>query len=169
MNEINEPRRGPGRPRKDEQEATFTATARQEETQARRRRRESLGPDRNLKLHVPEDMKDPNFVYRWVNNRPGRVQQLTRQDDWDVVQGADPAANAVSLGATSERVADSYTGQTAVLLRKPKEFYEADKAEEQKLLDARDETMRRGSLNSPEGLSGPEAYVPNGRNIVSGR
>lgn len=150
-------KRGPGRP------------PRVQEVQERRRRREGLGADRNLKLHVPDDQKDPNFTYRWVNNRPGRIQQLTVTDDWEVVQGADPASNAVSLGATSERVADSYTGQTAVLLRKPKKFYEEDKAEEQKLLDARDETMRRGSLQSPDGLSGPESYVPGGKNIVAGR
>jgi hypothetical protein len=46
------------------------------------------GAERNLKLHVPEEAKDPNF-YRWVNNKPGRVKQLTQMDDYDIVSSAD--------------------------------------------------------------------------------
>jgi hypothetical protein len=144
-------KRGPGRP------------PRQEEVKERRRRRESLGADRNLKLHVPENKKDPNFVYRFVNDRPGRVQQLTEGDDWDVV----PSITAESGNET--RVADKSSGERAVLLRKRKEFYEADKAEEQKALDARDEALRRAPPQDAQGLSGPEAYVPGGRNIIGGR
>jgi hypothetical protein len=136
-------------------------TPRQEEVKKVRRRRESLGADRNLKLHVPEDKKDPNFVYRFVNDRPGRVQQLTQADDWDVV----PSITAESGNET--RVADKSSGERAVLLRKPKEFYESDKLEEQKLLDARDEAMRRGAPESAEGLSSSDnAYVPGGKNII---
>ncbi len=152
MNDVAEVKRGPGRP------------PRQETEQRARRRRESLGTDRNLKLHVPEDKKDPNFEYRWVNDRPGRVQQLTQADDYDVVPGV------TSEGSTETRVADKSSGERAVLLRKPKEFYESDKRSEQKVLDARDESMRRAPPPSAEGLSGSDnAYVPGGRNIVGGR
>jgi hypothetical protein len=38
---------------------------------------------------------------------------------------------------------DRNEGDEAVLLRKPRHYYEADKAEEQKL-DARDEELRQG-------------------------
>jgi hypothetical protein len=142
-------KRGPGRP------------PRQEEVKQRRRRRESLGAERNLKLHVPEDKKDPNFVYRFVNDRPGRVQQLTQADDWDVV----PSITAE--GGNETRVADKSSGERAVLLRKPKDFYESDKLQEQKLLDARDEAMRRGAPESAEGLnSSDNAYVPGGKNTI---
>lgn len=151
--------RGPGRP------------PRQEETQVRRRRRETLGADRNLKLHVPEQFKDSNFEYRWVNDRPGRVQQMTVQDDWETVstQDAQMLQEQVSEGTVIKRVADKYQGENTVLLRKPKKYYEQDKAEEQKLLDERDKTMRQGALADPQGLTGSESYTPGGRNIVNGR
>jgi hypothetical protein len=148
-------KRGPGRP------------PRQEEVKQRRRRREGLGADRNLKLAVPENLKDPNFVYRWVNDRPGRVQQLTTMDDWEKAPVV--TEQNAGEGTVETRVVDKSVGERAVLLRKPKEFYEADKAEEQKQLDARDEALRRAPPQDPQGLSGPEAYVPNGRNIIGGR
>lgn len=159
MSDTMEVKRGQGR------------LPRQEVTQERRRRRETLGADRNLKLHVPEDFKDKDFEYRWVNDRPGRVQQLTVQDDWEQVSSTDALMlqEQVSEGTVIKRVADKYQGENAVLLRKPKKFYQEDKAEEQKLLDKRDETMRQGALPGQEALTGSESYVPSGRNIVGGR
>jgi hypothetical protein len=166
-------RRRPGRPSNAELAERELAvrenlTARQVETKQRRRRREGLGADRNLKLHVPEGLKDKNFVYRWVNDQPGRVRQLTVEDDWDVVQGMDPdPTKTTAEGTVVKRTVDKGSGHEAVLLRKPREFYEDDKAQEQKLLDARDETMRKGALNTPDGLTGPESYVPGGRNQIA--
>lgn len=147
---------------------------RQQEVQQQRRRRVSLGASRNLKLHVPEQWKDPDYEYRWINHEAGRVRQLTELDDWDVVdQGRlsgdpDPEKNA-SVGAMLERVTDRQNGTRQVLVRKPKKLYEADKAEEQAKIAAQEDHMRRAPLPSPEGLSGPHAYVPNGRNIVGGK
>ena len=120
-----------------------------------------------MKLHVPETLKEKNFEYRWVNDRPGRVQQLTKMDDWDTAP-IDTEQNA-GEGTVETRVVDKSVGERAVLLRKPKKFYDADKRDEQKVLDARDEAMRRAPPQSTEGLSGPESYVPGGRNIVNGR
>lgn len=140
-----------------------------EEAKTERRRRQGMGAERNLKLYVPEGSKDPDYVYRWVNDRPGRVQQLTQQDDWDKAPGV------TTDGSVETRVADKSSGERTILLRKRRDFYEADKLEEQKLLDATDEQMRRGAAQSQEGLSGSEAYVPggragrDGRNVVSGR
>jgi hypothetical protein len=150
--------RGPGRPK------------RTEEVKQARRRREGLGSERHLKLHVPADMKDKDFEYRWVNNKPGRVRQLTVQDDWDVVSmDAPDLQTSASEGTVMKRTVDKGTGEEAILVRKRKEFYQADKMEADKLLDARDEAMRSGPPPSPEGLAGSEAYVPGGRNIVAGR
>lgn len=150
--------------------------ARTEEVQNERRRRTGMGADRNLKLHVPEEAKDPDFVYRWVNNRPGRVQQLTQMDDYEVVSSADGKIDpGTSEGTVVKRTVDRSQGEEGVLLRKPRKYYEADKVEEQKRLDASDEDMRNGAAKSSEGLSGSEAYVPgghkgqSGRNIVSGK
>ena len=157
MSDTTEIKRGPGRP------------PRVEEVQKQRRRRTGIGFERNLRLYVPADDKDPNFEYRWVNDREGRVQRLF-SEDWDIVSfvEGDKAPNASAEGTQLKRVADQHSGLKTVLMRKPKEYYRADKAAEQKLLDERDETMRVGALNSPEGLSGPDSYVPGGRNIVNG-
>lgn len=155
--------RGPGRP------------PRVEEVQTERRRRQGIGAERNLKLYVPEEAKDPNFVYRFVNDRPGRVKQLTQMDDYEIVSSDGSIDAGTAEGTVIKRTVDRREGEEAVLLRKPRKYYDADKAEEQKLLDARDEQLRAGSAPSSEGLSGSEAYVPGGRqgregrNIVSGK
>lgn len=151
-------KRGPGRP------------PRQEEVKSERRRRSGDQAVAGLKLHVREDQKDPNFTYRWANDRPGRIHQLTQQDDWDVVSAEDSSAlTSASEGTVMRRSVDKATGEGAVLLRKRKDFYEADQKDKQKPLDERDEILRRGAAPDPEGLAGSEAYVPGGRNTVNGR
>src|SRR3990167_3871638 len=128
MTDIIEPeRRGPGRP------------SRQETMQRQRRRRDTLDHGRNLKLHVPDEAKDPEFYYRWINNRPGRVRDLTHADDYDIVSSEELASK--SLGTTVERAASKFNDETMILVRKRKEFYDADKAKEQKAIDAQEEAM----------------------------
>jgi hypothetical protein len=155
MSDTDIPHRGPSRPR------------RSEEVQEQRRRRTGSGADSGYKLHVADSLKDKNFEHRWVNDRPGRVQQLTVQDDWEKVPFV--TEQNAGEGTVETRVVDKTVGERAVLLRKPKKFYDADKLEEQKVLDARDEAMRHAPPSSSEGLNGPESYVPGGRNIVNGR
>ena len=138
---------------------------RAEQTQERRRRRESIGSDRNMKLHVPEDFKDPNFEYRWANDRPGRVQQLYNED-WDTVPAPESEVESKSLGTTVQRTADRFNGENAVLLRKPKKFHEDDRALKQKPVDETEKALRHGPAPSAEGLSGPTAYVPGGKNTI---
>lgn len=147
---------------------------RQEEMKAIRRRRQG-GEERNLKLYVPETSKDPNFVYRWVNDRPGRVRQLTTMDDYDVVSHSelnggdpDPVSNTAE-GTVMSRTGDRTVGERVVLVKKLREHYEADRKEYNSKLDARDEMLRKGTPPSQEGLSGETAYVPGGKNIVAGR
>lgn len=167
MSDIQtEPKRGPGRPRID----------RAEEVQTARRRREGMGAERNMKLHVPEQAKDPNFTYRWVNDRQGRVRQLTKQDDYEVVSSTElTGGDRETLTGTAEgtvmtRTGDSRIGESVVLLKKPKNYYESDKAEEQKAIDARDAVLRKGPVNAADGLTSKDnAYVPGGKNIIAGR
>jgi hypothetical protein len=152
MNDVaDEVKRGPGRPK------------RSEEVTERRRRRDAMGMERNLKLHVPTELKDPNFEYRWVNERPGRVHQMTKGDDWDVVSAL--TGETGGEGTVETRVVDK-AGDKAVLLRKRKDFYESDKAEEQKAIAQREEDMKRAAPPDSEGLKGPHAYVPGGQNII---
>lgn len=144
--------------------------SRMDDVKVERRRRVGQGSERSLKLHVPEGAKDPNFVYRWVNNNPGRVKQLTEMDDYEVVSASDGKIDAgTSEGTVVKRTVNRTEGDEAILLRKPREYYEADKADEQAMIDQRDEALRAGSEATSEGLSGSEAYVPGGRRGASGR
>jgi hypothetical protein len=140
---------------------------RQEQVATQRRRRDTTGPDRNLKLHVPAEAKDPDFEYRFINNRPGRVQQLTKMDDYDIVSAAD--VESKSIGTTVERIGNSRDGESMILVRKPKAYHEADRAKAWAKIDATEDAMRRAAPASPEGLSGPTAYVPSGKNTINGR
>lgn len=139
-----------------------------EEVKEQRRRRADSGASAGLKLHVPADMKDEaNFAYRWVNDRPGRVHQMTKEDDWDVVSTErSDQLTAASEGSVMNRAVDKTTGEKAVLVRKPRNYFEADRLEKQKPIDEIEKALRRGSAPSSEGLSGPESYVPNGKNTV---
>ena len=180
MNDYTpEPARRPGRPTNAEiaaraaqnvpaevKEAISTTSARAEENKARRRRREGLGEERNLKLYVPREMKDPNFEYRWVNDRAGRVRQMTVEDDWDVVDTAklggdpDPAANTAE-GTVMSRVGDKYTGERMTLIRKPKEFYDEDRAVKAARYEQIEASMRRKPPATQGGLSDADhTYIP---------
>lgn len=193
MSDVDTDRRRPGRPSNAELAARAqaigvvstettvsepTRSARAEDVANRRRRRQGMGAERNLKLHVPEESKDPNFVYRWVNDRAGRVRQLTKMDDYEVVSSSelnggdpDPMGNTAE-GTVMKRTADRGIGEATVLLKKPKEYYEADKKEEAQVLDERDKMLRRGppAAEAAQGLSNADnAYVPGGRNVIGGK
>src|SRR4030065_730623 len=48
-----------------------------------RRRREGSGLDSNLRLSLPDHLKnDLNWRYHWLVDRPGRGFQKTRDDGW---------------------------------------------------------------------------------------
>jgi len=105
-----------------------------------------------------------------VNDEPGRMYQLTKADDWEVVNLGDLGeahAKDKGVGTGIERVIDKRTGKRAVLLRKPKDYYVADKAKEQGLIDATEKSIKRGQISTAggvpgEALAGPSAYVPAG-------
>lgn len=135
-----------------------------------RRRRNDLDIGRHRTLALPPELDDPNYVYRWINDEPGRVHRLTQLDDYDVVTlpGASGDKDK-QVGTAIERVVDKQTGKRAILVRKPKAFYASDKLKEQGLLDRQDEELKRGTLSqtSPEAreLSGA-GYVPDGGRAI---
>lgn len=57
--------------------------------QGRRRRRSDDFSGNYRRLGVDERLKDPAYEYRWINDDRGRLENKTRQDDWDIVD--DPA------------------------------------------------------------------------------
>jgi hypothetical protein len=136
-------------------------------TKEERRRRLGAGLERNYKLFVPENKKDPNFEYRWINDSPGRIEQYTTQDDWDIVttdRNGEPFECSRPVGPGPD-------GRPlyAKLCRKRKEYYDQDKEEELKSIKAQEDAMRVGPPPSPQGLGAEPAttYVPGGRNTIT--
>ena len=135
-----------------------------------RRRRNDMSPMSRAPLSVPGATLDPNYYYRWVDDHPGRIQALTSQDDYDPVTYADlgiaPTDADSNPGATVTRVADKPTGRKTMLLRKRKDWHDADKAKEQIQNDQTDNALRRGLVPASDGgqhgLSGEHAYIPEG-------
>lgn len=164
-----------GRPSNAEIAARAQATApetarRTTETQARRRRRDDMGPGARRKLHVPEGLKDREYVYRWVNDDGRRVHDLSTLDDWDTVHSPDIAAGAeggngtAGLGTRIEAVVgktDSGQPLRAVLMRKRREFHEEDERHKAAVADERVLGIRQGGSQDPNGLlPGTHSYVP---------
>ena len=95
------------------------------------------------------------------------MHSLTVLDDWEVVTtGDEREAKDKNLGTGIERIVDKRSGKRGILLRKKKDYYIADKAKEQAAVDDREATIKRGGSNSPEGLAGPNAYVPAGGIVI---
>lgn len=186
MNEFSPEGRRRGRPTNAEREANQAAEqaeekpqpARVEATKQRRRRRDDLNEDaRRRRLYVPDEAKDPNFVYRWINDTTmGRVKALTEHDDWEIVskedmKGLPSQANDAGIGTQMSRVVgETASGaQSAVLVRKPREFHEEDEAKKQAAIDKREEDMRRSAPTGDGHVDASHAYIPGGRNIIGGR
>lgn len=128
----------------------------------------------NQKLSVPEDKKDPRFVYRMVLDAGNRIHDL-KAKDWDIAPG-DTAPNDprnMGMGSVVERMGNVRTvpkPEKHVLMRKPKEFYDEDKAREEAKIKADEDALRKGSIKDPQGLSGPGSYIPkSGMKIERGR
>lgn len=150
------------------------ADPRIEEIRRRRAERGTLTSDPNTKLSVPQEKLDPNWTYRWVNDREMRIHQL-QQQDWIMVEEettTGPDDRNKGIGTRPERVVNDRTVSTperAFLMRKPREFYVEDKQRRIDRLKAQEAQMVKGKVEGAEGLDGPHAYIPaGGMSIKSG-
>jgi hypothetical protein len=122
--------------------------SRNEQIKAERRRRntDSLSGKRR-RLAVNEAGLDrANFEYRWVNDEGTRLYQLTQQDDWEV--GAE-VATPIGIGPEG--------ASRAVLLRKPKAFYDADEQMKQRQIDETEAAIKGGAT---PGAAVENRYTP---------
>lgn len=141
---------------------------RAEKVRQERRRKPGQVLLSGVKLAVDQSKLDPNFTYRWVNDKGNRVQQL-ESADWDPVNEA-VKDDSDGAGTVQTKIVGTDAGKpyNAVLMRKRKDWFKEDKKEAQKPLDELDEAIRRGmnhQKDSPE-LAGV-GYTPGGRNTVS--
>lgn len=88
------------------------------------------------RLHVIN--KDPNYVYRVVNDENGRVQ-IFQQAGYEVVNAAEHSLQNLRVeGRATDNVIPVGGGTNGVLMRIPKEFYEEDQAAKEKALRERE-------------------------------
>lgn len=139
------------------------ADPRIEEIRKRRQERGTLSNDPRLKLSVPQDRLDPNWEYRWVLDREMRVGSL-RDQDWELVDmdrtGHDD--RDTSMGNRVERIANDRTvskPEKVFLMRKPREFFNEDKARRIDRLRDQEKQMSHGKV---EGGLADHAYIPSG-------
>ena len=152
---------------------------RKEESKKRRRRREGIGIEGSLRLHVPEEAKDPNFHYHWLTDKPGRIQAKTVNDDYDIVTEQELQARLDKKDYTAgdkdtqamRAVGYGENGQwmNAYLCKKPKEFYDEDKAKEQEDIAEAMKATKEGLPGGSDGLgTADHVYTPEDRvNVIS--
>jgi len=133
---------------------------RAEETRRERRKKPGSTVAAGLKLHIPEDQLDrKKFAYRWVNDTPGRVQRM-HDEDWDPAPVNDASTETRFVGT------DGGKPTNAVLMQKPKDWYDADQKEKNKGAEELDRQITRGTAHKNNGLSGDEFYTPDAGNSV---
>lgn len=144
--------------------------ARADEIRQVRRRQRGVTTHTGIKLGVNEKALDrKTYQYRFARDTGNRVQQLEAQD-WDKV--SDPAAkdDSTGLGTVASAhggVQDTGKPYDLVLMRKRKDWYDEDKAEQQARLDRIDDAIRRGNVAGQNTeLKGPGVYTPNGGNTI---
>jgi len=109
-------------------------------------------PERPRRIPVsgPRDVmtvagKDPNYVYRWVNDEEGRLDRF-KLAGYEIVTSEHeigmPSVNKASDKYGSAYVKKVGNGVVAVLMRIPKDFYNEDQAAKQAAVDAAVADMR---------------------------
>ncbi len=136
------------------------------EVSAQRRRRSDTSHEGSHKLSVNHDLLDhENFIYRFVNDKGSRIQDLTVRDDWDKVPDPDVKDDKDGLGTPIRKQVDTHKDGSpmyAYLLRKPKKFAEEDERKKSARRDELDATIKRGQHTAPAaaGADTSNSYVP---------
>lgn len=166
-NQVETPRRG-RRPR-----AEMVA--------GERRRRKVGSLDRMVQMKLdcidPGDLDLANYVYRWVNDEPGKLRMATRSDDYDFVPASElgESFDAESTDSESSERVRMVCGSDkqgnpiyTYLCKKPRAFWEHDNEE---MVQAREAMMAgrvyRGEATEDNERSQDEDnfYVPEGNQI----
>lgn len=117
----------------------------------RRERRWKPGPvgQEGLKLHVDASKLDPNFHYRWVNDKSDRVRQMHAYD-YDIAPTAKPDSNGLGTVDSALGGVDEGKPYNMVLMRKARDWFEEDQKRKMKPLDEMDDAIRRGNGKSTD-------------------
>jgi hypothetical protein len=141
---------------------------RAEEVRQERRRKPGSTTAIGIKLTTDESKMDrANYSYRWVKDHGGRMTQL-HGDDWD------PAPDGVigshggsaSVGSKIGGTDESGKPYSMVLMRKRKDWFQADQKEKQKPLDEMDRQIRRGQSRPEIEASDRDDFYTPGTNSI---
>lgn len=102
--------------------------------------------------------KDPNYVYRIVNDVGGRVDMFKEAGyemvlDKDVKVG-DRRVNSASAEGSNAQVAVDKSGTKAFVMRIPKEWYEEDQRAKQERVNELEQTIKKDALSKNDLPSG---------------
>ena len=128
---------------------------RREETESPRRRRDEMDmTGRRLAVNLAS-LDFAKFEYRYINDSNVRLFHLTNRDDWEIVtqEGGALKHDATDLGNAVSVVVGSKPDGSALrtyLCRKPKRYFEEDRAKKQKELDEQLAQLRRGNTKAGE-------------------
>ena len=98
--------------------------------------------------------KDPNYVYRIVNDQDDRITQF-KDAGYEIVQketvevGDKRASSGSSMGSIATMAVGR--GQKAYLMRIPREFYVEDQALKQRTVDAQEASIKEKALDGTYG------------------
>jgi len=161
-------KRGPGRPPKYHEQAVAQTAVSEMPSPANPVITEAstLPPRPNRKPFGALEQKlaypaREGFHRHWFNDSPGRIVRA-QEAGYDHVKG-DDGKNVTRIVGTAEGGGPL----SAYLMEIPEEWWQADMAEQQKQVNEKEDTMRRGEL---EKQSGDNRYVPaQGIKISHGR
>jgi hypothetical protein len=150
---------------------TAEKPSRADEIRQERRRKRGSVVMAGQKLGVDESKLDrANYTYRWAADTGHRMTQL-HGEDWDVAP--ENATDSDGEGTVNTKLAGTdKQGKpySHVLVRKRKDWYDADKKEKQAPLDAMDKAIREGVNHiADEKDLRDGVYTPGGRNIIERR
>lgn len=134
-----------------------------------RREKVGAGAITGMRLTVNEAILDKeSFEYRWLNDRPGRIQAM-HDRDWEVVSTSGDEIAPDQLGTAMTHHVGIGEGNRPVngyLARKPKQWYQEAQREKHKQLDETDKAIQRGTFHKGEtqaaAIAGEHGYVPEG-------
>mgnify|MGYP001818341520 FL=1 len=130
-----------------------TRTAKTNRAPERKKRIPVSGEGRNI---FTIENRDPAFVYRWVNDKDGRIQRFI-DGWWEFVAHEDYTGDRSAEAAKDpdSMVTKKVGGNTiAYLMRIKKEYYDEDQRAKAKRVDAVEEAMFRDLNKEDSGLTG---------------
>lgn len=115
--------------------------------------------------------KDPNYEYRFVIDRPGRIQRFL-DGGWEVVT-EDLEVGQKAVDTPSGKVGSAVTkhaggGQTYILMRIPKEWYDEDQQAKQDKVDALEASMQEDIRQGRIPGTQEKSYTPEGGGLRMG-